>query len=339
MVTVGIDSGWFTRESPGSEFKALVGVAVTVKEKDTFRLSYDEALNNLFSKYQIERKRTTYKAAFLTGQLLDKTNKFLHDFINLMENELESIDVYYTFYPSNFTQDIITCKDSYPRSISPLKFLNNICNAYPHYCLWKYIETHPDEKEVTFEIDHFSGKITPAWNSIKNIPNIKVYYSGSECNKIISFADILHRYISNNMHGKLGLGNITRCFRTCLGLDNIHSHFMGPRRDYLINMAYTDNIDIDLRHYIKHPIYWIAWQSITGSSAEKDLLEWDQKYIDLITTAEENDGCVRLYDPKDIPFILNPKMDKIFLMNSKASSIVEAVKGFAPEVEVLPPRS
>ena len=318
----------------GSEFKALMGVSVTLNNKEKFRRLYDEVLNDLFRKYSLERKRVIYKASFLTEQLLERTNPFISEFLKRLESEIIRVDVYYTFYPDNFSRDIITCSDSYPRAVNPIKFMNNIYNSYPHYCIWKYIEAY-NPRKASFEVDFFSGKITPAWNSIKTLKNIHIYFSGCECNKAISLADIIQRYIVNTMRGKIGLGNITRCLRNSLEKTEINSHFMGPHHDYLSNMAYTDNIDMDNRHFIVHPIYWMAWQSISGHSEEKNMFEWNQRYIELMRIAELKNGCVRYYEPKDITQILDKKIDIICLMNEKGNSIIEAIKSFAPEVNIL----
>jgi hypothetical protein len=69
MQAVGLDSCWFERPGMVTPFKALLGVAVTVKNKDSFQESYHAEMNNVFSEMGFERKKSIYKAAFLADQL------------------------------------------------------------------------------------------------------------------------------------------------------------------------------------------------------------------------------------------------------------------------------
>jgi len=335
MPTVAFDSTWFLRRSNVSPFKALLGVSITVNDKEEFRNIYDRAIDNCFEKYGVEKKKNIYKAAHLTDQVLDKTTNLIKDFIHLVSESIREINVYYTFYPTNFTGEIITCRDSYPRPYKPEKFMNLIFNAYPHYCVWKYFKINRQLQDYNFEVDYFHGKITPAWREIQELPNLRLYFNGDQCNKLISTADLILRYINNTMPGRLGLMNLTRCLREIIGDTDLRSHFMGPRVDYLNAMAFDDYIDIDTRAYISRPIYWILWRGYTGSSEEKKVLEWNPIYNEIMTLVEEVGGCARLYEHKDIPHLLNPEMDKICIVNNMAEPYLRSIQSIAPEVEII----
>jgi hypothetical protein len=339
MQAVGIDADWFMRPSDIAPFKALLGVAVTVRDRSTFTTVYDNEMNTTFDEFGLERKKKIYKAAYLAEQLLASSIDFIKSFIRKLTEEILHINIYYTFYPVGSIGQIWTCRDSYPRSYDPEKFLDLIYNAYPHYCIWKYLDVHSDCRNYIYESDHFYGKITPAWEIVSTLPNLHLYYKGCECNPLISIADLLIRLICDTMPGRLGRMNLLRCFKDIINDIPLYSYFMGPRSDYLNAMAFTQNRDFNERPFIKRPIYWIIWKPFTTSREEIKLLEWNLNYNNVVEAAERNNGCLRMYDSRSITQILDKTQDKACLMNEEARPILNALLAFAPEIEVLDFRS
>lgn len=332
---VAVDSCWFRRPSEETPFRALLGIAVTIKDRDSFRKAYDNQLDWLFIKYKKERKKLVYKAAFLTEQLLHTNIDFMKDLIQGISDELIRIDIYYTFYPKDSISKIMTCRDTYQRAYTPEKFMDMIYNAYPHYCVWKYIDSHPDCKHYKFEVDFFHGKISPAWEDIQGLPNLKLYFKGGHCNKSISIADIILRLICETLPGRLGLLNLTRCLKDIIGKVRLSSYFMGHYTEYLKKLAFTSLMDIDTRAYVTRPIYWIVWKGYTGSGDEKKLLEWSREFTDIMRLAEESDGCARLYEPSILPHQIDEKLDKAYLVNEEARPLLRAIQSIAPKIEVV----
>jgi hypothetical protein len=335
MPSVGVDSCVFSRLMEGSSFTALLGIAVTTLDRDKFRQSYDKILNDVFKEIGEKRKKNTYKAAQLTSQLQNNTSKFLDLFIDKISSELIRVNVFFTFYPEDKIDRIYTCKDSYLRAYSPSKFMDLITNAYPHYCVWRYLEAHPDCSNYLFEVDNFEGKITPAWEKIKDIKNLHIYYSGNETNKLISAADLLLRYICNKLIGDLNGKSILYCLKDLLNETKIHSYYLGYRSDYLRSMAFTDDLMINTRNYVKHPVYWILWKSFSGQGEEKNILEWSKEYNEVMNLAEINNGCVRFYKASEIPHLLNEENDVLCLLNDGAAPYIDSIKTIAPKVKLL----
>ena len=339
MRVVAVDTCWFKRPSEVSPFRALLGVAITIKNREEFRETYDRVLDECFEKYGAERKKRIYKAAHITEQLLHNSIDFIRIFIQKISSELDRINVYYTYYPPGSIAEIWTCRDSHSRSFPPEKFMDLIYNAYPHYCVWKYLDIYTDCKHYNYEIDYFHGKISPAWEYIKDLENLTLYHKRSECNKAISTSDFILRHINNTLPGRLGIMNLRRCLNNIIGRTKLSSYFMGPRSDYLQKTPFTSSIDIDTRSYIARPIYWIAWKGFTGSSDEKKLLEWNPIYNNIMDLAEQNNGCVRFYEPSILPHLINESKDKLCLLNEEAIPIQKAIQSIAPEIEVIDFRS
>ncbi len=320
-------------------FKALLGVAITIKDRDSFQESYHAEMNNVFSEMGLERKKNIYKAAFLADQLMARSNAFIINFISKLTPQLLRINVFYTYYPAGSISQIWTCRESYPRAYSPEKFLDLIYNAYPHYCIWQYTRSYPDCKHYLFESDFFSGRITPAWETVRLLPNLRLFYRGGQCNTLISLADLFLRLICETLPGRLGLMNLRRCLNHAIGDVPLFSHFLGPRSDYLREMAFTQQRDFLVTPYIKRPIYWFVWKPFTTTKEEIKLLEWKSTYISMVTEVEKNNGCFRKYEPSAITQILDQTQDKACLMNEEARPMLHALLSFAPKIEVLDFRS
>ena len=335
MSTVGIDAGVYERESETSTFKAPMGVAVTIRDRDRFRKKYDDTLNDLFEKYNQEKIKPVYKAAYITKQLKHQTNEFVREFLSQMSSELQRIDVFYTYYPEGSVEDIIVCKDSYPRKCKPEKFTRDIEKGYEHYCLWKYCVEYPTETNNLFEVDFFQSRVTPAWDYINDLDSFSIFYSGGECNKSISMADIILRLINNTCKGDLDHSNIFYCLKEYAKNTSIKSFWMGPRRDYLNNMAWRDNLDIDTTPNIPRPIFWIAWSKYTNDATEKVSLEWSNPYNEVMKRAEASFASVRFWDPREFPLQANKETDIVFLLNEKAMPILESIRYTSPGIRTV----
>jgi hypothetical protein len=334
MNSVGVDACLFQREGAASSFHAPMGVAVSIRDREEFRRKYDDVLDDLFMKYGKNRIKTVYKAAHITKQLQDKTNDFIKELLANMTDEIQRIDVFYTYYPEGSIEEIITCGDSYPRSYKPDQFIRIIEKGYEHYCVWKYCVEYPLASNNLFEVDHFTAKITPAWDEISGLNSLSIFYSGGECNKSISISDIILRLICNTCKGRLEHENIFNCLKNHAKDTQIRSFWMGPRRDYLNNMAWRDDFNIDIRKNIQHPIFWIAWDKETGRGDEKVSLEWSEPYNEVLTRAEASFASVRFWEPKEFPLLVE-KNDIIFLLNDKALPILRAIQFLSPGIRTM----
>lgn len=338
MNSVGFDACWLTRPSVEVPFKAILGCGVTVKDRDKFRVKYDEVMNLCFSTRGYERKKKIYKAAYLTEQILDKSISFIRQFISELKDEISYIDIYYTYYPPSAPTQIWTCRDQYPRAFSPDQFLNLLYNPYPHYCIWKYLETHKHQHSIRIESDYFHGKLSPAWEAIKK-DNLNLYHKGSECNKLISTSDLILRLICDTMHSRLTQKNIRECLEDMLDDISLYTYFMGPRSDYLSIMAFTKFIDFDARPYVKRPIYWILWKPKLSVNEEIKMFEWSDGYNEVVNSVEEMDGCMRFFDSNVISHLIDEKQDYLCIMNDDALPVCEALQSYAPDIKVLDFRS
>lgn len=334
MPVVAFDDMLFQRRGVKGTFKAPLGVSLTIRDEKKFAKRYDTIIDNLFLKYGYERKKRIYKAAHLVGQLLDKSTNFIEEFITGMSRYIGQIDVYYSYFPEGITPRIWTFKDTHPRWYQPDRFINLIQNSYVHICMWRYLQLHPDCKDYDFHTDYFQGKVTPAWEAIRDKENLFLYNSGCECNCFISSADLILRHIQERLTGTLGRAAIRQCFKNIINGTHIDSYWLGPKKAFLNNIAPNKDIDADVRSKIKHPIFIIAWQNPSGHASDKDTFEWSDTYSKIMEKAFENNGCVRFWDPKTGPHFTDQKQDYVMVTNDLAKPIVKSIKSIFPNIKI-----
>ena len=90
-----------------------------------------------------------------------------------------------------------------------------------------------------------------------------------------------------------------------------------------------------MKNNIQHPIFWIAWDRYTSRSEEKSTLEWTEEYNEVMKKAEESFGCVRFWDPKDYPRLVEPETDVIILLNEEAIPILKSIQSITLKITVF----
>lgn len=334
MPVVAFDDVLFQRHGTTGTFKAPMGVGITIPNEKKYAKNYDIILDKLFDKYKNERKKRIYKAAHLVGQLLDSSTGFIEDFLDAISRYVSHIDIYYSYFPSDITPRIFCFKDTHPRWYEPNRFINLIQNSYVHICAWRYLQLHPECKEYECHLDHFQGKITPAWEAIRDKENLYLYNSGNECNCFISSADLILRHIQNRLTGALVRRSVRQCFTDIIDGTHVDAYWLGPKKDFLNNIAPNKDIDADVRPKIKHPIFIIAWQSPSNRASDKDAFEWTNTYSKTMERAFECGGCVRFWDAIHCPHLVDEKQDTVILANDLAKPMVESIKTVFRNIKV-----
>jgi hypothetical protein len=334
MPVVAFDDILFQRHGTVGTFKAPMGIALTVLDEKRFVKNYDQLLDGLFIKYNSKRLKRIYKAAHLVGQLLDKSTDFIDDFIAGISKSIARIDVFYSYFPSDIVPRIYVFKDTHGRWYVPERFISLIQNSYVHICVWRYLQLHPDCKDYTFQADYFEGKTTPAWENIRDLGNLHLYNSGSECNCFISSADLILRHIQNKLNGPLVQKSICQCFDQVMDGTHIDANWLGPRKEFLNNIAPNKDIDANVRPKIKHPILIIAWQSYTSRSEDRDTFEWTPSYSKIMELAFKLDGCVRFWDPRSGPHFVKEDEDVVVVANELAKPMVNSIRSVFPKIKI-----
>lgn len=191
---VGFDSIKLELGAFSTKFEGLLGVGIKALDEESFNSKYLDSLGTLFKSINVNRERLVCKAADLARHVQNSEEmiKYLIEFFQKMNDEIERIDIYCTRFNSKKLPRITIYGQDRPESIRPVQFVRKISNGYPHICAWRYLSYFYNEDNKVY-LDKFEAENTPAWDFISQLPNINVLYKGDNCNCLLSSADLFIR--------------------------------------------------------------------------------------------------------------------------------------------------
>jgi hypothetical protein len=300
---VGIDSMLLKRESvslvgeKGKPFKALVGVSVTTSDEDLFRERYDKLLQEVFDSFGVVRRKRVYKAAHLLKQAKEKTTDIIAKLIDGLEDCVEHLDVYCAYYAQQY---ISMFGRTRLQRLEPLTYLEYVKNAFPHVCAWWYVKTYGDvESPLFLDIDHFEGKVTPAWRELVGRSDVgkRIFFSGGECNALISVADLTLKLVDVFQRGTVDGRSLLQPIRDLCpsfsGKRKLRFHNLGDRGSKIKPSVPDVAIDMDVAPFLKHPIFFHVWDPGRPRETVKKSFEWSPVYNATANMAFERKGSMK----------------------------------------------
>jgi len=285
--------------------KALIGASVTTQDPD-FDEHYQTTMKNVFEKHKIRQEKPIYKGAHLLKQIGANFDDVITDILNSLDSSITHVDLYFATYPKPYVSIFGKAQG---QRLSPMEYIDKHKNGFAHACAWWHWRTYSkNEMPSEYCIDHFDGKSTPAWAEMEsNNVNMKTYYSGSECNCLISFADLLLKTIEKFHFGTIDYRSIgqpiwKRCKNYAL-TQRIKSYNLA-KFDWVIRATVPElPLEINLNQCVKHPIFFIAWSPTMPRKTVKPSFEWSKFYNSVIRRAIKTKGCVKLLDfDRDMTF-------------------------------------
>ena len=331
MVTVAFDSKLFRAGSGDKVFKALLGAGVTVEDANRFKSRYREVLEDLFYRHGTRSRRRVYKAAHLYTEFYDDAPKFMDELLSTLSTEIKQVDIFYTYYPVAKVPKIVVFRKSGKEVRTPVEFIDLIYNSYPHICAWGYLNAYPETKDLEYCLDHFEGYGAPTWEAIKTLPNLNIYYGGDECNPLIAVADIITRVTEDKLKEQkysLDKDPIKAVLSPILKDDSLRTHFLGPKGEYLSNMAPDIKLPINVKPKLKHPIVFL----VQDKKADEKIIEWSPIFCRVVDYASDANYAVKFFDlSRDIHII---REEDIFVPFNGESKI-EYLKKLGFKIKVL----
>lgn len=306
-MVIGIDSVLLTQKIPrffGSTIlrKGLIGVGIEVKDLEKFGKKYSVVLRDLFEKFDLRQRFPVY-CSFDIAKLLESRptgteRKFLTEFKDVLLPEIAQVHFFYTYLFGLKSNEIsIFGATQYYKKIPLISkdektqdFYDLIAHSYPMLCAW---ELHSPEKKEEFLLDHFQGRLSPAWDELYSA-NFFVYHKGDKSNPLISVADIFTRLIKFEM-----LPN-----QKCFLLEEINKigaifpekfvpHFIGKKR--LNKIVPHDTAQIDTNRFLKHPIFFIAKET-PQDDEEEVIIEQSPLFESIVKKCSESNGCFKYFN-------------------------------------------
>jgi hypothetical protein len=292
-------------EEKPKTLKALIGASVTTQDPD-FDDHYQAMLKSVFEKYGLRQEKPIYKGAHLVKQIGANFEDVFTDILNGVGSAIAHIDLYFATYPRQFVSILGRGQG---QRLGPMEYMESHQNGFAHACAWWHWKNYSKgETEYQYHIDHFEAKGTPAWKEMEaNKVNMRFYYSGCECNCLISFADLILKMIDEFHFGSIDYRSISQPIRKrtkTYALMQKARCFDLSKYDWVIKATVPDTpININLNNYIKHPICFIAWTPTLPRKTVKPSFEWSHFYNAVIKKAMATKGCVKLLDfDKDMTF-------------------------------------
>lgn len=316
----GIDSRTFHRSNPmtGATFLAGFGCAVIVDSYEKFKEKYNEVINDLFSKYSIQKNRKVYCTYLINYALKDprKQIEFFEDFYTKIISSITELHLFYSYFGKKTPSvRVFTGKDS--MELRPMDFLKkHIIHPFPHFCAHKLIMQDKKYRENThIFIDDFGGKITRAWFDLEKCDNISIVFKGDTSNYCIATADMLLQSIDNRiLEQRLTLDDSGLLMANKEISKKTKTHYIG-------NFSITSPISrdrMDKFKFLARPIVFVVDEQ--DPFITKKTIEHSIAFRKLFDYVADNHGSLKYYE-KDHDNAIIKDGDRIFSMGESGDKV------------------
>lgn len=304
MRIIAFDSKKILRKQP--DFKALLGVGVTIQNPSKFANEYNIVMDDIFKESGFSRNKLIYKSS----DLLSIFHGIGIDVIPIISEKLyphlDFIDIYYSYFLADapakpYTMGIYWEEEL--KRVSAGEFLDLSDGSYPSICCHAYLKSLTNEIESLYLIDHCSG-LRPSIASTSVISNkfTRFLFRGDQVNYSISIADILCKYIDQMCLNK-GYP-LNKDLIINLGFDEKKSKttFIGP--NWLRDIKPSRDIILDINHKYPHPIFFFFIDnSGPFEKNSRGILEKSRLFSLVSDKAAQLGGSVKFFEPLDQMFI------------------------------------
>jgi hypothetical protein len=341
MKAVGIDSVKAELGNAPNIFEGILGIAVTCKDEKTFIGRYRECMPKALEGLGIKSNRIVLKAYDLSRLAPENEDKILIPFLDCLKEEIEKIDIYYTRYNANKLPRISIYGKDQPTSKNPVEFVRIICNAYPHYVGYFYLNEYSSKDIGKIYLDHFDSCLTPAWESLSQFKGLTVVYKGGNCNCLISTSDLLVRITVTELKKKnehFWRDGLLRIHSVFPWSPKVFVHELGGSTSILRFMTPVNRRPIDLTSYIARPLVFVPTESLAGvaTNEERDLFEDLPVFDDLANFLFLTQGSFKYFKPgADIR--MGKEGDYCLVVGPNSESLYQYLKKCGTKLSVISP--
>jgi len=192
------------------KYKAYLCASVTTEDEAALKSAYDEEMDKTFSKLRSERRKRVYKSAHLAKQLKEGVDEFIPTFCESLSDHIAELRIYFCYLDRPF---VAAYGRGHGERFHPRDFIDKNQDLLLHVCALFYAK-ESERPEEAIQMDHFDSHTTPAWRSLTKLGRgLEIYYSGGECNALVSLADQVLRIIELHQYGWVDPSSILRPIR------------------------------------------------------------------------------------------------------------------------------
>jgi hypothetical protein len=299
-IAAGADGVLLAKQGPVQEFKANLGVVVTVNDLEKFPYIYSSTVKEVCNTYKIKWKRPFCRAAdlrYVCGSD-ESTVSIIEEIVKRVELEIKQVHIVYTMlFPSQVPKVYTYTAEEPTIPETAVDFQDKLAHPYPYLCLWAYCRSIPGVKRPLV-CDHFSGEVTLAWQELENQCPPKVFFDGGNTNAMISLADILLRLLDSRF-GQVRLTEILNPAKLPQFLrefgDRLQPFYLGKR--FIRYIVPLKRQKISIIPYAAHPILFIVKEPTSVQTS--DFISRTDVMDDIYTDAVKLGGCVKFFDQRD----------------------------------------
>jgi hypothetical protein len=276
------------------KYKAYLCASVTTEDEAALKSAYDEEMDKTFSKLRSQRKKRVYKAAHLARQLKEGVDEFIPAFCESLFDHIAELRIYFCYFDRPF---VAAYGRGHGERFHPRDFIDKNQDLLLHVCALLYAK-ESERPEETIQMDHFESHTTPAWRTLTKLGcGLQIYYSGGECNALISLADQVLRIIELHQYGWVDPPSILRPIREHLPQVSKKLKFNEVgKSDEEMNLLTPDlELGVAKESYLKHPIFFLLWNPSHPRKDSRPAFEWSPVYNATMSKAFDGDGCVKTF--------------------------------------------
>lgn len=332
---ISADGKQYTRGTGSSVFIGCLGVCLGFSDPLKFKDKYNEIVNALFESIVLKTRKSVLKSHDINENYWKNKTRFLLILQNftreIISHGIVVNVVFTTFNPQRIPEgiSIFGAGRSPEKKLDVPAFLEMLQQYYPYIAAWKVSKT-AQLHSCEIYLDNFSSPyISPAWDELCAHHTVKVYPHGDACNKFISTADIITRYIDEYLYAnKLHLteDSISAALSAC-NCSNCHIFYAGhPDLAYIVPKSQEQ---IDFKDFSPSPVYYL----IRDMSFKNELsfIESSPSWANLLNLAESNNGCIKYLDlQKDFKNIKSG--DSLVYYSDDGKYIAESLQNMGYEV-------
>jgi hypothetical protein len=299
-LAAGADGVLLKKKGPIQEFKANLGVVVTVADPEQFQEDYSLAIKKTCLKYKVKWNRPYCRAADLRfhSDSDQVTLSIIQDLVKEVGSEVKQVHIVYTMlFPSSVPKVYTYTAEPPIISETAVDFQDKLAHPYPYLCLWAYSKVTPGLNRPLM-CDHFAGELTIAWEELEKQCPPRVFFDGGNTNALVSLSDILLRLLDSRF-GQLKLNDILNPDRLPQFLpefsDRLQAFYLGQK--FIRNIVPLRRQKIDLTPHIAHPILYIVKEPTSVQTS--DFISRTAIMDDIYTVAAKLGGCVHFFEQRD----------------------------------------
>lgn len=255
-------------------FKGSMGVCLTLQDPDELMQVYDEGMNELCKRANVQREKKSYSSHELSEHFGSRRDDYL-DALELFVKRLGKVST----LKINFVFTVLNTRllsngvryFGYGRSpvkvVTALDFLDDLDSYYPYVCAWKVTKSYKITGTNVF-LDNFKGYITPCWKELLERHTVKVVPNGDLCNPLISSADLCVRYFDERLYAdneSLSERSLNQILES-RKIDNGNVFYVG--NPDLPEITPIENRLIRMDHHYPRPMMFILKEGVMDSETD-----------------------------------------------------------------------